>query len=137
MRCDNPPMPVRLSRRKCARVAAIVVLCLLVQQLALAAYACPVDASAIAGSNRTAAMADCATHPCEAEPPMDALCQAHCAPDRATAAEGRSAGVPPLALPPIVFEIVALDCCGADRCPPDALGRDGAPPALASTRLLI
>lgn len=84
----------RLSRRHRARIAAVTVFCLLFQQLALAAYACTMEND----PSPAAAMVEC--HTTQADASRDPLCQKHCAPDSATAAEIRTAGVAPLALPP-------------------------------------
>ena len=84
-----------LTRR---RLAWLVVLLLLWQQVAVAAYACattPASAGAAAvavHSSSMAAMGDgCAEMPAA---PVDPLCRQHCQPDHATQVDVRTASVP-------------------------------------------
>ena len=79
----------------------MVILTLLFQQVAVAAYAC---ASANVPS-APSAMPGCAEMdmaPAKTPPPS-ALCQKHCAPDRSIASDHASPTVPSLALPPLHF----------------------------------
>lgn len=127
-------MRARISRRQRSYLAVLTVLCLLFQQMALAAYACPLD-EVPPGS---AAGPEC--HPDPAGPATAAspLCQKHCAPDATTGAEARTAGVPALALPPPVFPPIALRELRSSLAPARPRGEAWPPPpALASIRLLI
>lgn len=99
------------------RFAWLVVVLLLWQQVAVAAYACvtaPASAGAVAvavavHSSSMAAMGDgCAEMPAA---PVDPLCHQHCQPDHATQVDARSASVPAnalAALPPQLLSMVAM-----------------------------
>ena len=103
-----------LARR---RLAWLVALLLLWQQVAVAAYACagaPVSAGAAAvamavHSSSMAAMGDgCAQMPAA---PVNPLCHQHCQPDHATQVDARSATVPAstlAALPPESPSVAAV-----------------------------
>ncbi|THD07365.1 hypothetical protein [Rhodanobacter lindaniclasticus] len=98
-------------------LAWLVVLLLLWQQVAVAAYACTsapasagADAVAVAvHSSSMAAMGDrCAEMPAA---PVDPLCHQHCQPDHATQVDARSATVPAstlAALPPESPSVAAV-----------------------------
>ncbi|MGB3269286.1 MAG: hypothetical protein WBA65_04965 [Rhodanobacter sp.] len=103
-----------LTRR---RLAWLVALLLLWQQVAVAAYAC-VSAPASAGAaavavavhaTSMAAMGDSCADMLPA--PVDPLCQQHCQPDHATQVDARSASVPAstlAALPPESLSVAAV-----------------------------
>ena len=89
-----------MSRRRRFRIAVLVILTLLFQQVALAGYACTLTRAPA----EPAAMPGCAEMSLPAEaPPPPALCQKHCAPDRSIAADHAPPSVPALALPPLLF----------------------------------
>lgn len=82
------------------RIALAAILCLLFQQLAMAAYACtltqaPPEPAAVAGHCAEMGMAQQQDNP--------VLCQKHCNPDRVVAADIVKLSVLPLALPPAPF----------------------------------
>jgi hypothetical protein len=97
------------------RLAWLVVLMLLWQQVAVAAYACataPASTGAVATvvhSSSMAAMGDgCADVQAV---PVDPLCQQHCQPDHATQVDARTASVPfnaLAALPPELLSVTAM-----------------------------
>src|SRR3546814_14015969 len=87
-------------RRHRLRIALTVILCLLFQQIAVAAYACtipdmPPDAVAMTG--------DCSSMDMEVVQEAPALCAKHCSPDHAVTADLAAPHVPPLALPSLFF----------------------------------
>jgi hypothetical protein len=90
-----------MSRRsRCRfRIAVVVILTLLFQQVALAAYACTLTQAPAAPT----AMPGCAEMSTPAKAPPPGLCQKHCAPDRSIAADHEPPTVPALALPPLHF----------------------------------
>lgn len=95
---------LRRSRHR-LRIALVVILGLLFQQVAMAAHACtlpnmPVDPVAMAE--------DCADMGIELVQEVPALCAEHCSPDRAVASDHVAPGVPPLALPPPEFAPVLM-----------------------------
>lgn len=86
------PMSVLYRRRPRCFIALLAVVCLLGQQFALAAYACPL----LAGTPATLD-ADCQQSMPTTQSP---LCAQHCAPDSSATPDTRTPGVPALALPP-------------------------------------
>lgn len=85
------------------RIAIAVVLCLLFQQVAMAAYACtlpslPPDPVEMAD--------DCSQMGMEVVQEAPVLCAKHCAPDVAVAADHVVVSVPMLALPPVEYATV-------------------------------
>jgi hypothetical protein len=82
------------------RIAFVVILTLLFQQVALAAYACTLTQP----PTEPSAMPGCAEMSMPAKaPPPPALCQKHCTPDQSIAADHVPPTVPALALPPLLF----------------------------------
>lgn len=86
-------------RRHAFRVALVLLLSLLFQQVAIASYACPLEGAPPPAS---AAMTDCASMEVRA---ADPLCDEHCDPDTPTTPDARIVQVPPVALPPLRFEL--------------------------------
>lgn len=97
------------------RLAWLVVVLLLWQQVAVAAYVCvaapvpPATATlAVAVHSSSMAMADdCA----DMATPVDPLCRQHCQPDHATQVDARTASVPASALPalpPVLPSVTAV-----------------------------
>ncbi|HEX7917662.1 hypothetical protein [Rudaea sp.] len=112
-------------RRTRLQCVALIVFCLLFNQLAAAAYVCPTRADAAQES--TQAMADCdegmdAKHP--------ARCAEHCNPATASADHAPSPAVPPALLPPTTW--LRADARAAQReCRDPArevIARAAAPP---------
>jgi len=91
---------MRLRARHRLRVALVVIVCLLFQQLALAVYACPMEQMPPA---MTAMAEHCAEMGMQQAEDNPALCAKHCAPDLSTAADHAKLSVPALMLPPLVF----------------------------------
>lgn len=81
------------------RAAAVLLLALLCQHAAIAAYACPVDRTP---ANLVEAMPDCSGM-AEADPA--ALCEKHCNPDESTFAGPHAGNVPAGVLPPLRFDV--------------------------------
>ena len=99
-------MPFRRHRRRW--IALIALLGLLFQQLAMAAYACPVDSNSAAGSIAAAQMP-----PCHATGTADkSRCHQHCHPLAQTSDHAATPPVPPALLPPTRWlrESIALAC---------------------------
>ena len=88
------------SVRQRLRIAVLVLFCLLFQQAALAGYLCPSGAASATQTSRCAAMG------MQQPKPNPLLCEKHCTPDVATAADHAAPSVPPLALPPMTFALV-------------------------------
>jgi len=96
---------MRLRARHRLRVALVVIACLLFQQVALAAYACPMEQMPA----EMEAMAEhCAEMGMQQAEDNPALCAKHCAPDLATAADHAKLSVPALMLPPLTFAPVLI-----------------------------
>lgn len=87
-------------RRLAGRAALVVLLSLLFQYVAVAAYACPVLNAPV---QAVKSMPDCVSME-KQDPPV--LCEQHCEPDDSTAPELRVAQVPPVVLPPARFDLV-------------------------------
>ncbi len=85
------------------RITLAVILCLLFQQVAMAAYACSAERVPV----QVAAMArDCAGMSTAHTRDNPVLCEKHCAPDKTLLTDHASPMVPELALPPVVFDSV-------------------------------
>ncbi|MEJ7745712.1 MAG: hypothetical protein WKF61_02950 [Luteimonas sp.] len=93
-------MKLRLFRRRhnLFRVALTVLVALLLQQVAMAGYACPLTQMP---AQQQAMMADCEEMQME---DSAVLCEKHCNPDNSTSPDLKVASVPPVALPPPRFE---------------------------------
>lgn len=108
----KPAFRLRPAARR--RLAWLVVVLLLWQQVAVAAYACVVApaapataALAVAVHSSSMAMADDCVDMTTA---VDPLCRQHCQPDPATQVDARSASVPASALPampPVLLSVTA------------------------------
>lgn len=126
-------MPFR--RRHRLRIALLVILCLLFQQIAVAAYACtlpdmPSDPVAMSG--------DCDSMDMDAVQDAPALCAKHCSPDLAVTADTAAPHVPPLALPPLLFEpVLASPHAGIAFAAHGPVDHCGPPPRLRYCSLLI
>ena len=84
------------------RIAVLVILSLLFQQAALAAYLCPIEQRL---AEPTAMTEPCAEMGMAQLPDQDnpLLCQKHCNPDYTATTDAVKLSVPPLALPPLVL----------------------------------
>ena len=119
----------RLTRRR-RRIVALIALCaLLFQQLAMAAYACPMD-------QMRAQAAPMKCHPAGAADA--ARCQEHCHPLTASTGHAAPPAIPAALLPPLDWPRVAAlgadDACARHAPPPR--GADP-PPDIRFCRLLI
>lgn len=112
---------MRSSVRHRIRIALAVILCLLFQQVAIAAYACtipsmPPDAAVM--------VEDCADMSMEVAQEAPALCAKHCSPDHVIAADHAAPGVPPLEYASVLASPVSHVASGAkvpvDRSDPPA-----------------
>lgn len=120
------------QRRFMARCALVLLLSLLFQQAALAAYLCPVEQEPPAA---TMSMAHCEEMPPAAGTP---LCTKHCNPDTPTTPDIRVGHVPPLLLPPLRFASAELLVIPESRvCASVPLVRSDPPPTLRFCSLLI
>lgn len=84
-------------RSRVVQIALALLLSLLFQQVAIAAYACPLDQM----PPPSEAMVECESMKA---PDSPALCEKHCNPDDSTTPDVRVAQVPPVVLPPIRFD---------------------------------
>ena len=126
------------ARRTRLRIALLALCALLFQQLALAAYACPLPSSA---TPMTAAAAMAAMPGCAGMPQMGAhstqLCTQHCAQQTPAPQDARSPTVPVLALPPqppVLALVVPLPAVRFD--PGAARDRAAAPPPRSCVLLI-
>lgn len=123
---------VTRSARQRLRIALLVMFCLLFQQAAMAGYLCPVGpAPTPAQSSRCAAMGMQQTKP------NPLLCEKHCTPDVTAAADHAAPSVPPLALPPVVFELVMAPASRAGFHADVPSSHSDPPPRLRYCTLLI
>lgn len=86
------------SRRTFFHVALLVLVALLLQQVAMAGYACPLIEPP---AQPQVLMADCDGMQMDQS---EVLCDKHCNPDNSTSPDLKVASVPPLALPPARFD---------------------------------
>ena len=125
-----------LRRRHRFRIVLAVILCLLFQQVAMAAYVCsaervPVQAAAMAN--------DCAGMRTAHTRDNPVLCEKHCMPDKTLLTDHAAPVVPSLALPPTLYA-TAISHSGSGvalvptRVPVDA---SDPPPRLRFCSLLI
>lgn len=84
------------------RIALVVIVCLLFQQVALAAYACPTVGTPVP----QVVMAGCEGMEMP-DPDAPALCDQHCQRDHITSSDVKAPQVPPLALPPLHFALAS------------------------------
>jgi len=126
---------MRLRARHRLRIALVVILCLLFQQLALAAYACPMEQM----PPRIEAMAaDCAEMGIPQAEDNPALCAKHCSPDLSTPADQAKLSVPALMLPPLAFApVLATPVTHAAVQAEIPIARSDPPPRLRFCSLLI
>ena len=132
-----------MRHRHRLRIALCVVLGLLFQQLAVAAYACPLDqvpAALEAMSERCADMDMDVGIVMDMASAQDnpALCEAHCAPDVYTPADHATLSVPALALPLPGFAPVLATAAGQIAVQAEIpFARSDPPPRLLFCSLLI
>ncbi len=121
--------------RQRLRITLLVLFCLLFQQVALAAYACPLDQM----PPDPVVMADnCAEMGMEQATVSPALCEKHCAPDLSVPADHAVLNVPALALPPAAFDLVLIEPLSHVALAADEpVDRSDPPPRLRYCSLLI
>lgn len=126
---------MRLRVRHRLRIALVVILCLLFQQVALAAYACPLEQR----PPEVTAMAEhCAEMGMQQAQDNQALCAKHCAPDLTTAADHVQLSVPALMLPPVAFApVLATPVTHVAVQAEIPIARSDPPPRLRFCSLLI
>lgn len=126
---------MRQRARQRTRISLLVILCLLFQQLALAAYACPLRQMPPEPAGMAAHCAEMGMQTAQDNP---ALCAKHCAPDIATPADSAKLSVPAVALPPPVFAPVLVPPpAHVASGPHRPLARVEPPPRLRFCSLLI
>ena len=96
---------MRLRIRHRLRIALVVILCLLFQQVALAAYACPMEQMP---PEMTAMAEHCAEMGMQPDQDNPTLCSKHCSPDFSTLTDHVKVSVPALMLPPVAFAPVLV-----------------------------
>lgn len=119
------------------RIALLAIICLLSQQVALAAYFCPLDQMPA----QTEAMAEpCAEMAMAQQQDKDnpVLCQKHCSPDFTVTTDAAKLSVPPLALPPLILAPAAMQSTSRVAIQADVpIARSDPPPRLRFCSLLI
>ena len=125
---------MHLRGRHRFRIALAVVVCLLFQQVAMAAYACPLDRMP---ADTVAMTRQCASMGMEHVKQSPALCAKHCAPDLSVFADHAAFAVPPLALPPATFELLVQPAAHGTMVADVAVDRSDPPPRLRYCSLLI
>lgn len=119
------------------RLFIFVLLMMIGQQMALAAYDCPLPSGATGSMHAMASMPDMATATHETCPHMQGfsdrwLCTKHCAPDPTLQHDTRSASVPPSLLgllPPVLMDVTSFPLT---RAAPEWRHRLRAPPPAAT-----
>ena len=121
----------RRARRR-VHVALVVIVCLLFQQVAVAAYACGVEKAA------TRAQTTHCEHMNASPPalPVSALCDKHCSPDSSVLTDNAALAVPALALPP-AFSLVLHGPSSQVHRDTVPILRSDPPPRLRYCTLLI
>lgn len=126
---------MRLRARHRLRIALAVILCLLFQQLALAAYACPMEQMP---PELEAMVEHCAEMGMEQARDNPGLCEKHCNPDHSIAADAAKLSVPPLALAPVTMTPVFVQPVSHTALQADVpIARSDPPPRLRFCSLLI
>lgn len=121
--------------RQRLRITLGVIFCLLFQQMALAAYFCPMKQMPAEPS----AMAEhCAGMGMQQARDNPGLCEKHCNPDHTVSADAAKLSVPPLALPALVFTPVFVQPMSHVAVQAEApITRSDPPPRLRYCSLLI
>ena len=121
------------SARQRLSIALLVIVCLLMQQAALAAYRCPIDTARVAMSTMAG---DCVEMNKSHVGNDPALCAKHCHPEQTSTADAAKLSVPPLALPPILFSTMAVQSASRSWAEVPVV-RSDPPPRLQYCSLLI
>ncbi|MBN8427833.1 hypothetical protein [Thermomonas sp.] len=127
---------IRRARHR-LQIAVLVIVCLLFQQAALAAYLCPIEQRPA----ETTAMAEpCAEMGMAQQQDTDnpLLCQKHCNPDHTVTTDTAKLSVPPLAMPAFVLAPVFEQPVSHVAIQVDVpIARSDPPPRLRFCSLLI
>ena len=119
------------------QIAVLVIVCLLFQQAALAAYLCPVEqvsAKAVAMAEPCAEMGMAQQQ--DGNNPL--LCQKQCNPDYTVTTDTAKLSIPPLALPPLILTPVDVPAVSHVAIQTDVpIARSDPPPRLRFCSLLI
>jgi hypothetical protein len=124
------------QRRRRLRIVLVTIFCLLFQQVALAAYLCPIEQMPA----QMPAMAEhCAGMGMAQAKANPALCDKHCNPDHQLLTDAGKLTVPPLALPASLFAPVLVQAASAASIMPVEvpIARSDPPPRLRYCSLLI
>lgn len=119
------------------RIAVLVILSLLFQQAALAAYLCPIEQRP---AERAAMTEPCAEMGMAQQMDQDnpLLCQKHCKPDYTVTTDTVKLSVPPLALPPLIPASAFVQPISHVATQADVpIARSDPPPRLRFCSLLI
>ncbi|WP_236585596.1 hypothetical protein, partial [Dyella sp. EPa41] len=131
----------RLSRRRRALLAGVVMFCLMFQQLAMAAYVCTLPAKPVAIGMKAhcAGMGMDTDAKASTQANPDPRCDEHCAGHATTAPDARVPMVPPLMLPPASpAQLGSITHATEQAALPDAtLFPPDPPPTLRFCSLLI
>ena len=126
-------MPRRTRHR--LQIAVLVILSLLFQQAALAAYLCPIEQMPVEATEMVADCAEMGMQPAQDSP---VLCEKHCNPDHVLSADSGKLSVPPLALPAIILTPVFVQPVSHVAIQADvSIIRSDPPPRLRFCSLLI
>jgi hypothetical protein len=125
---------MRLCSRHRVRLALVVILCLLFQQMALAAYACPIEQMA---PDMAVTPNHCAGMGMQQAQDNPALCAKHCAPDVTTVADHVQLSVPALMLPPGFAPVLVTPVTHVAVQAEVPIARSDPPPRLRYCSLLI
>lgn len=130
-------MPRRARHR--VHMMILVIACLLFQQVAVAAYLCPVEQGAVVPPAAVpATVAPCADMTMDVATEAPALCVKHCDPDHYLAADAGKLTVPPLAVPPPEFAPALAHAASRLALRADVpVARSDPPPRLRYCSLLI
>ncbi len=123
-----------VRRRSRIRIAVAVIVCLLFQQAAMAAYACTMTRMPAAAATMAE---DCADMGMDMPRESAALCAKHCSPDRSVAADHAVLGVPALALPAAFALVLATPAAREAPTQDVSIERSDPPPRLRYCSLLI
>ena len=116
------------------KIVLAMVLCLLFQQAALAAYLCPIEQMP---AEPAAMAAHCAEMGMKQAQDNPALCEKHCNPDHTLGADAAKLAVPPLALPAIVLAPIDVQMRRGMVDIETPIARSDPPPRLRFCSLLI
>ncbi len=122
-------------RRPASRILLSLIACLLFQQVAMAAYACPLERMP---ATTLATAESCAGMHMQQTQENPALCAENCAPDHRLLADHAAPVVPALALPPTLFAPLPMPALASLAATArGSIHRSDPPPRLRFCSLLI